>query len=187
MKKGCFTLAAVLVTVGLLAFLAGPQLAEQGLRMLYPRPYSEIVSREAGEFGLEENLVYAVIRTESGFDPDARSRAGAVGLMQLTEGTFHWIASLYPPEDADGGIADPAVNIHCGCALLRLLLDHYGQTDVALCAYNAGMGNVTEWLTNPEYSDDRETLHTIPYPETRAYVKKVLRSRERYGKLYGED
>lgn len=186
MKKGCFTLAALLLTVALLALLAGPVMVENGLKLLYPRRYEELVSREAAEFRLEEELVYAVIKTESGFDEAAQSHAGAMGLMQLTKQTFDWMASQYPPENGAENVMDPENNIHCGCALLRLLLDHYGSLEVALCAYNAGMGNVTSWLTDGEYSDDGETLHTIPYPETRAYVKKVKRTYEMYQKLYGD-
>lgn len=184
MKKGCLVLAAVLLIVALLAVFAGPPLVESGLKLLYPRPYGEIVERESSEFDLDQDLVYAVIRTESGFDEDAESHAGACGLMQLTPQTFQWIASLYPPENGGEDLLDPGDNIHCGCALLRLLLDQYGGLDVALCAYNAGMGNVSEWLGRGEYSHDGKSLHTIPYPETDAYVEKVKKTMEWYGKLY---
>ena len=104
--------------------------------------------------------------------------------MQLTQETFDWILSLYPTEDGSGDIWDPSDNIHCGCALLRLLLDQYGTVEVALAAYNAGMGNVSGWLESGDYSHDGETLHTIPYPETDAYVRKVQRAYRIYEKLY---
>jgi len=65
-------------------------------------------------------------------------------------------------------------------------LDKYGSLDVALCAYNAGMGNVASWLEQEKYSSDGESLHTIPYPETDSYVKKVKKAMENYEKLYGE-
>lgn len=184
MKKGCLALAAVLLIVAALGVFAGPSLVKQGLRLFYPRPYEEIISREAGEFALEQDLVFAVIKTESNFDEDAQSHAGAKGLMQLTPATFQWISSLYPFEDGEGDILDPADNIHCGCALLRLLLNQYGDLDVALCAYNAGMGNVSEWLSGGEYSDDGKSLHTIPFPETDSYVKKVKKAMKRYQELY---
>ena len=70
--------------------------------------------------------------------------------------------------------------------MLRLLLDQYGTVEVALAAYNAGMGNVSGWLESGDYSHDGETLHTIPYPETDAYVKKVQRAYGLYQKLYEE-
>lgn len=184
MKKGCFVLAAVLLTVALLGIFAGPPLLRQGARLLYPKPYGEIVARETAEFGLEEELVYAVMKAESGFDQDARSHAGAMGLMQLTEQTFQWIASLYPPENGGKDPMDPSDNIHCGCALLRLLQDHYGSQRVALCAYNAGMGTVDGWLAREDCSKDGSGLHAIPYPETEAYVEEVLKNYRRYQKLY---
>lgn len=184
MKKRNAAIAAVLLTVALLAALAGPVLRDHVLRLLYPQPYSQLVKREAEEFSLSESLVYAVIKTESNFDEDAQSHAGARGLMQLTPQTFQWVSSLHPPENGGGDILDPGDNIHCGCALLRLLLDHYGSQETALCAYNAGMGTVSGWLAEGEFSDDGESLHTIPYPETENYVKKVTAAVKMYEELY---
>ena len=184
MKKAGAAVLALLILAAL-GWRFGPRLAEEALRWLYPRQYSQVVSREAGEFQLEEALVYAVIRAESGFDREARSHAGALGLMQLTEPTFQWMAVEYPPENGGGDMLDVNDNIHCGCALLRRLLDHYGQLEVALAAYNAGIGNVDHWLEEGKHSEDGETLSSIPFPETAAYVKKVLRNREVYRRLYG--
>lgn len=186
MRKGGLALTAALLVVALLGIFAGPSLVKTGWRLLYPRPYEELVGREAREFSLNQSLIYAVMRTESGFESDAESHAGAKGLMQLTPATFQWISSLYPPENGGEDVLDPEDNIHCGCALLRLLLDQYGSLDVALCAYNAGMGNVASWLEQEKYSTDGESLHTIPYPETDSYVKKVKKAMENYEKLYGE-
>lgn len=184
MRKGCLTGVILAALLAVAAVFFGPRLAEEALRLLYPRPYRDLVAREAGEFGLEEHLVYAVIKTESGFDENAQSHADAHGLMQLTQPTFDWMADLYPPENGGGDIFDPGDNIHCGCALLRLLLDHYGHLEVALAAYNAGMGNVDGWLADTAYSQDGETLHTIPFPETAAYVEKVQRAYRIYQRLY---
>ena len=88
MRKGC---AAGLLLAGVLVLAAvafGPRLVEEGMKLLYPRPYRDLVQREAAEFGLEEELVYGVIKAESGFDEDAQSHAGAHGLMQLTQETL---------------------------------------------------------------------------------------------------
>lgn len=184
MRKGCLTCLILVVLLIAVGVLFSPKLKEKVLLFLYPQRYTQLVQQEAAEFQLDPDLVFAVIKTESGFDSEARSHAEAMGLMQLTQETFDWIASLYPPEDSSAGVYDPQANIHCGCALLRLLLDQYGSVDVALAAYNAGMGNVSQWLGSQEYSHDGETLHTIPYPETDAYVKKVRRAYEMYAKLY---
>ena len=187
MKKKRGRLAVILALAGavLLGLMIGPGLGDQVLRQLYPRKYSEVVAREAEEFHLPLELVYAVIRTESRFDPKACSRAQAKGLMQLTEQTFEWMAGEYPPENGGGDVYNVEDNVHCGCALLRRLLDHYGDESVALAAYNAGIGNVDRWLEEPEHSPDGETLRAIPYPETEAYVEKVKRSRNVYRNLYG--
>lgn len=184
MKKGLLfgALCVCLLVTGL---LAGPALADWALHLLYPKPYGELVRREAAEFRLEENLVYAVMKTESGFDQQACSRAGACGLMQLTPATFQWMAGQHPPENGGTDLYDPGDNLHCACALLRRLLDHYGSLEVALAAYNAGMGNVSGWLEEETYSLDGQSLHTIPYPETAAYVEKVKACYQTYSKLYG--
>lgn len=187
MKKGCMTGLVLVVVLAAILVFAWPQLSQGVLKVLYPQRYTDLVEQEAAQFDLDPDLVYAVIKTESGFDPEARSHADAMGLMQLTQGTFDWVASLYPLEDPAASVYDPQANIHCGCALLRLLLDQYGSLDVALAAYNAGMGNVSQWLESGEYSHDGETLHTIPYPETDAYVKKVRRAYEIYQSLYQGD
>ena len=160
MKKAGAAVLALLILAAL-GWRFGPRLAEEALRWLYPRQYSQVVSREAGEFHLEEALVYAVIRAESGFDREARSHAGALGLMQLTEPTFQWMAVEYPPENGGGDMLDVNDNIH------------------------AGIGNVDHWLEEGKHSEDGETLSSIPFPETAAYVKKVLRNREVYRRLYG--
>ena len=184
MKRGRIVLSAVVLIVVLLGIFAGPSLVKTAGRLLYPRPYEELVEREAEEFSLDSDLIYAVMRTESGFDADAESHAGAKGLMQLTPATFEWVSSLYPPENGGGDMLDPGDNIHCGCALLRLLLNEFGNMEVALCAYNAGMGNVEKWLAEGKYSHDGENLHTIPYPETDSYLKKVQQAMDRYQRLY---
>ena len=184
MKRGRMVFLAVVLVVVLLGVFAGPSLVKTAGRLLYPRPYEELVQREAEEFSLDSDLIYAVMHTESRFDDRAESRAGAKGLMQLTPATFEWVSSLYPPENGGGDVFDPSDNIHCGCALLRLLLDEFGSTEVALCAYNAGMGNVEKWLAESKYSHDGENLHTIPYPETDSYLKRVQQALSRYKWLY---
>lgn len=186
MKKGRIVLVLLIALIVVWA-LAGDSLVDWAMHKLYPRPYRELVTREAAEFSLDENLLYAVMKAESGFDARARSQAGACGLMQMTPATFQWMAEQSPPENGGGDIFDPGDNLHCAGALLRRLLDHYGGLDVALAAYNAGMGNVNGWLLEEDYSSDGKSLHTIPYPETDSYVKKVRRYYEAYSRLYQYD
>ncbi len=154
-------------------------------RVMFPRTYREVVEEQAGAFELEESLVYAVIKAESNFDPDAQSSVGAMGLMQMMPNTFIWMQSLLGETYEENALYEPEVSVRFGCALLRLLLDEYGDLTAALSAYNAGMGNVTSWLSDTAYSLDGKTLNTIPFSETRMYVQKVLRYKENYENIYG--
>lgn len=159
------------------------------LRCQYPLPYCDMVARESERFALDPMLVYAVMKAESGFDERAGSSAGACGLMQLMPETFEWMQSKLGEEGlyTRADLFDPQVNIHYGCALLRLLLDVYGNEGTALCAYNAGMGTVNGWLKDAQLSSDGQTLYRIPYPETGTYLCRVQKNREMYLRLYGED
>ncbi len=156
------------------------------MRSAYPVEYEEYVEAYAAEYGLPPSLLYAVIRTESDFNPEAVSSAGAVGLMQLTEDTFSWAQYRSGVEELPQEQRfDPETSIHYGSCVLALLEEMYGVRETALAAYNAGMGNVNRWLTDEAYSDDGRTLKEIPYPETRHYVEKVLKAQEMYQRLYG--
>lgn len=158
------------------------------LQRFYPLSYYEIVAEESEKNDLDPALVYGIIRAESGFDPNAVSRADARGLMQMTPQTFEWVQTMIPGSEeltADD-LFDPKVNIQFGCELLSLLLSHYENESTAICAYNAGIGNVDSWLENPEYSSDGVTLDKIPIGETREYLKRVTENRETYRELYGE-
>ena len=144
---------------------------------------------EAEKNDLDPALVYGVIRAESGFDPNAVSHADARGLMQMTPQTFEWVQTMIPDSESltDDALFDPKVNIQFGCELLSLLISHYGDESTAICAYNAGMGNVTSWLENPEYSSDGVTLKVIPFGETQEYLKRVTDNRDMYRQLYDKE
>lgn len=153
----------------------------------YPRAYEDTVSYYAELYDVPENLIYAVIRTESEFDPNAVSYAGAQGLMQLMPSTFRWISDDMLRERLDeSAIRDPEVNIRYGVYYLRWLYDYYGSWLNACAAYNAGPGNVNTWLKHPMYADAGGTLRPlfIPVSETRNYVYKVERAYEAYQHYY---
>ena len=156
-------------------------------RMYYPLDFQEIISAASEEFDVPKELLCGVIWCESRFRPEAQSSAGACGLMQMTPATFGevlWRLDL--PEDTD--IFVPEQNIRCGAFYLRRLYDLYDENwNTALAAYNAGMGNVNSWLSDPRYSADGETLQNIPFPETAAYVEKVQEAKEVYRELYPDE
>ena len=154
-------------------------------RHAYPREYQLLVEEQSAQRQLPQSLVYAVIHTESGFDPQAISSVGAKGLMQLTDPTLEWVQYRLGHETTDSQLLfEPKQNITYGCALLRLLLDEFLQPATALAAYHAGWGNVQQWLADERYSSDGVNLTTIPIPETADYVQKVLLTQQIYQNLY---
>ncbi len=176
----------ILLAILLLCVVALPGLYRGVMKALYPTDYDTHVLAAAEEFDLPPSLLYAVIRTESHFQPDALSHAGAKGLMQMTDDTFDWALSRagdkgkYTVED----LYTPAVNIHYGAYVLSLFREQFEETATALAAYNAGQGRVAEWLQNEAYSADGRRLDYIPYPETREYVQRVQAAQKRYQQLY---
>ena len=145
----------------------------------YPRLYADEIAAASERYGLDPDLVFAVIRTESSFKPDAVSSAGAKGLMQIMTPTAEWVCWRYNEEYDPSRIFEPEYNIELGCRLLSYLIDHYdGNTEYAVAAYNAGNSRVDGWLQDPERFRDGKLM--IPIDETRNYVKKVLDSYEKY-------
>lgn len=178
--------------VGILVLAVAVQVLRFGytqfMHSSYPRPeeYQALVTQASADTGVNEALIYAVIRTESGFRPQVESHAGAIGLMQITPATFDWIRFMTGWDEplTSEDLNDPAVNIKYGTQLLSILLTEFETQDEALAAYNAGRSRVNQWLKDPECSKDGETLSYIPIEETRNYVKKVEDARQTYQRLY---
>lgn len=187
-RKLCAILWITTVTVLLLTL--GTLLLNYGYKhyysAVYPRQFSEEVTAASEQFDVEPSLIYAIIHTESSFQPQATSSAGAKGLMQLTDSTLQWALNRageqgkYTAED----LYDPSVNIHYGVYVLTLLGEQFKNTETILAAYNAGIGRVSEWLKDPAYSTDGVHLTAIPYPETADYVERVQNARKQYRELY---
>lgn len=152
----------------------------------YPAGYSKMVLEQSQVQQLPPSLLYAVIRTESGFNPDAQSSVQARGLMQITKDTFEW-AQMRTGEKEPlhfDDLYESGLNIRYGSAILRLLLDEFGSETNALCAYHAGWGKTKEWLANKEYAPNGVDITTIPYGDTKRYVAKVLDTKRTYEALY---
>ena len=136
----------------------------------FPTPFEEIVRRVSKKFGVERALIYAVMRQESLFNERALSSSEAKGLMQLIDRTAEWQARRLRIKLED--VYDVETNITLGTAYLRYLLDLWkGDLVKAVASYNAGQGAVGKWI---DYEDDFLFIETIPYSETRDYVRKVL-------------
>lgn len=154
-------------------------------RVVYPRPYLSIVTREAKARDLLPSLVYAIMREESTFAASVISPAGAVGLLQLMPSTAQMVAQQHHlPYDGPASLEKPEINIPIATAYLQSLLQRYrGDLIYAVAAYNAGEGAVDRWLAKGPMSPD-VFVEEIPYSETRRYVVKVLRSFVRYQVVY---
>ena len=159
------------------------------LKILYPKTYSEIVSVYAEEYDVEENLIYAVIKAESNFESQAVSNRDAIGLMQIVEETAIDVAKKnnidIDTENIEEEILDIDNNINIGTKYLSTLLTQYGNIEVALAAYNAGIGTVNNWIDKQIIKADGSDIENIPYKETNNYVRKILRDYGIYNELYG--
>lgn len=153
-------------------------------RRLYPLGYSEYVERYSALYGVPVHIIYAVIKVESNFQSNAVSSAGAIGLMQLMPETFTWLCTLQKETLDEGMLYDPETNIRYGVYYLSYLYREFGLWESVYAAYNAGPTNVKSWSTDTRYADANGALTEIPYPETRAYVKKVGEAVALYEKLY---
>ncbi len=155
--------------------------------VLYPVRYEDLVVKYSEQYSVDEALIYAIINCESGFDPNAVSAAGAIGLMQITPETFQWLQTKDDIEETlpEGDLYDPETNIKYGALLISLNVEEFGNVRTAIASYNAGRGKVAEWLADERYSADSRTLMAIPYKETEDYVEKVIRNYQIYKERLG--
>jgi soluble lytic murein transglycosylase len=188
----CLALAAVLGAIAVVRWFgsgaAGADVPGWYTRAAYPLAYDGAIRSSARHDRLDPALVAAVICAESQFDPRAVSDQGAVGLMQVLPRTADQIAH------ETGGVTfttadlqDPAINIRYGVRYLRTMLEQFGGNEAAaIAAYNAGAGAVATWVAEARAAGHPLRVADIPYPETRAYVKRVLHLRRAYRTAYGD-
>jgi len=154
-------------------------------RLSYPRPYSETVAAAAAEFNVDPLLIWAVMREESRFDPEALSYAGARGLMQVTPMTQTFIAEQLGENISPGDAFRPPPNIRMGAWYLHFLTTYFkGDIDLAILAYNGGAASVESWQKDPRVSNRDDLLRWIGFGETREYLERVSLSYRAYQELY---
>ena len=187
-KSSCLNTLLVLLLLVIAGCFFASRVIEYTDKVLYPVRYSEYVKYYAGVYNLEPELVFAVIREESRFDPDALSGAGATGLMQIQKTTADWaLPRMHDAKLGDGDFKKPETNIAIGCWYLRHLLDRFnGNTVMALAAYNSGPTNVDKWISGKVWDGTLENADSIPFWETRGFVRKVMKSRSKYKEYYHE-
>ena len=147
---------------------------------LYPVKFREEIIAHAEKFDVEAPLVASVINVESGYNQNALSNKGAIGLMQILPSTAEWVCKKLGRDFEENALFDPVENILIGSFYLSYLIDYFDSQNLAICAYNAGMGNVKKWLANEEYSSDGTNLHEIPFKETKQYLEKVQKNMSIY-------
>ena len=145
------------------------------LTKVYKLEYTEYVKKYANEYNVDEYLIYAIIKAESNFEPNAESHRGAKGLMQLI--------GIELNED---NILEPDININLGTKYISMLIQKYNNINLALAAYNAGSGNVDGWIEKGTLKSDGSDIENVPFTETNNYVRKILRDYEIYKNMYEE-
>lgn len=152
--------------------------------LFFPVNYAERIDDAAERYGVDEHLIAAVIRCESGWSDTARSGAGAIGLMQLMPETAQDISAMGLVDTkrfSPNNLTDPATNIEYGTAQLSYLQSQLSTTDEVIAAYNAGLGTVQSWISTPGSAGIPEA---ITYPETAHYVQRVNEALRQYTKYY---
>jgi len=174
-------LALVLALVAMIASRLQHMAGSSGL----PLSDAQVIREQAADKHLDPALIAGVIYAETKFEPRTSS-AGALGLMQILPATAHYIAHLSGGfRFTTGDLATPKINVAYGSWYLRYLLDHYEGNEIeAVAAYNGGLGNVDSWVAKAHEEGRQLTTADIPFPETQAYVVKVLRAQAEYRSVY---
>jgi soluble lytic murein transglycosylase len=163
-----------------------PALPRPYWEALFPKAYWLDLKKYAAQNSLDPYLVASLIRQESEFNPNAVSRANAVGLMQLLPKVGKGVAKQEKIRHfSSQQLFNPTVNMQLGTRYFRAMVDKFGAFEYALAAYNAGSDRVDDWLAQGKYRDPQEFVESIPFTETREYVQAIMRNTSVYRQLYG--
>lgn len=150
-------------------------------RDTYQRMYTDEVAKYSDEFGIDENFVYAVIKIESNFDPYACSDAGAIGLMQIIEDSFHWVSGKLGEENLEfEDMYIPDNSIRYGCYMLSYLYNKYQSYELTAAAYHSGMTTVDGWISDGIVDPLNPDVNNFSGNNTRHYVRKIMRAFDKY-------
>lgn len=184
-KKGFVKILIIIIIILAVLFMLGCLFIK---KFVYPLNHFDIVKEEAAKNNLDPYLVMAIIKTESGFKKDATSNKEAKGLMQIIDSTANDINNKTNIVDEVGdNLYDENVNIALGCKYFSSLVSRYnGNYYLAICAYNAGMGNVDKWIEQGIIDSNLNEFWNVnlPFSETKKYLKKVMISYKMYKMLY---
>ena len=185
-KKIVILIILVIIGLSICNRIDLKNIRNQIMMKIYKLEYSEYVKKYAKEYDVDKYLIFAIIKAESNFDQDAVSHREAKGLMQLMYSTAEEIAKKVNVDLNEENILEPDININLGTKYISMLIQKYGNINLALAAYNAGSGNVDGWIEKGTLKEDGSDIENIPFTETNNYVRKILRDYEIYKKLYEE-
>lgn len=187
-KKAMTIIGIVIFALTLIIILCTSGVTRVAYRLVYKKEYSEYVEKYSKKYNVDEKLVYAVMKVESNFNVNAESGKGAVGLMQLMQTTAKDVVKQTDIEVGNSTIKeillDSESNINIGTKYLSILLKKYKNVELAITAYNAGIGTVDNWVEKGILKDDGSDVENIPYLETNTYVRRILRDYKIYENIY---
>lgn len=155
------------------------------MKKIYPLKYNEYVEEYSRRYNIDPYMVYAIIKAESNFNPNAKSSSNAVGLMQIMEATAIETANKMELNISEKELFNPDINIHIGVKYFTDLLNKYNNNYyLAIVAYNAGIGNVDKWIKEGTIKQDGSDIENVPFKETNNYVRRILRDYEIYKEFY---
>ena len=178
-RLAAFVVWVVIATV--MIFLLFDVLPDTVSDFVYRTDYEEEVEKWCSVFSVEPALVYSVIKVESDYDPKAHSELGAIGLMQMINDSFDWVAWRLKREDLSfEDLYTPEYSIMFGTYLVGYLYDRYGSIELTAAAYHAGMTMVDSWIERGEVDPLDVSADDIKGDNTRHYVRKILKAYEKY-------
>lgn len=181
-RKKLIKIAWLFILVFLMIVVTFPK----WIAVFYPQPHRDLIIQAAYDNEVDPYLVFAIIRAESKYQTTAESPLGAKGLMQIMPETAAWIAEQqgiegFTPEM----LHQPDINIQYGCWYLNSLNKEFeGRLPVIIAAYNAGRGQVRQWIVDGTWDGSLEQLDHIPFEETKIYTKNVMKNYQAYLAIY---
>ncbi|MEG0874110.1 MAG: lytic transglycosylase domain-containing protein [Clostridiales bacterium] len=180
-KVGTFFILFILLSIFVLVAVCVFNTSERA----YPRPHSYTVATYCNEYTVDSNLVYAIMKQESNFEPTAVSQKGALGLMQLMPETAQWCAGKIGIEYKEDKLDKPSYNLKISIWYISYLNSIFkNDTTKVIAAYNGGYGNVLSWVKDGVWDGTLADAHSIPFGETAHYVQAVSDNLKNYQKIY---
>lgn len=186
-KNIMILIISAIIVLSILGKIDYKSIKNQILKKTYKQEYTEYVKKYSKEYDVDEYLIYAIIKAESNFNQEAVSHREAKGLMQLMYSTAEDIAKRVDIEINEENILEPDININLGTKYVSMLIQKYGNVNLALAAYNAGSGNVDGWIEKGTLKADGSDIENVPFTETNNYVRKILRDYKIYKQIYEDE